>query len=138
MRWRIAGVQANSEALHVYDLDGLCFSVLICNDFWATPRSTCGYIPLLVQEAQDLGASVIFHAISCSGETDSNRREILKEWHVANHRTWAMRIGISVVAADRPGTLGSLVDCGIIGPDGNYIVRVPNEGERLFVGEIAA
>lgn len=123
--------------LHVYRLDGLCFAVLICNDLWTTPRSTRGRIPLLVQEAQDLGAAVIFHAISCSGETDPARRAILLDWHVAHHRTWAMRIGITIVAANQPRTLGSLVHCGIVGPDGSYVVRVPNEGEHLFVGEIS-
>ena len=138
----LAGREADTfepgQRLRVYEVEGLRFAVLICNDFWATPRSTRGRIPLLVQEAQDLGATVIFHAISCSGETDPGKREILKDWHVAHHRTWAMRIGISVVAADQPGTLGSLVHCGIVGPDGNYTVRVPNEGEHLFVGEVAA
>lgn len=123
--------------LRAFELDGLCFAVLICNDFWATPRSTRGRIPLLVQEAQDLGASVIFHAISCSGETDPGKREILMDWHVAHHRTWAMRIGITVVAANQPKVLGSLVHSGIVGPDGNYIVRVPNKGEQLFVGAIS-
>lgn len=122
--------------LRVYELDGLCFAVLICNDFWATPRSTRGRIPLLVQEAQDQGAQVIFHAISCSGETDPGKREILRDWHVAQHRTWAMRIGITVVAANQPKSLGSLVHSGIVGPDGNYVVRVPNEGEHLYVGEV--
>ena len=92
----------------------------------------------MVQEAQDLGATVVFHAISCSGEGDPGKREILREWHIAHHRTWAMRTGISVVAADQPGAMGSLVYSGVIGPDGHYSVRVPNEGEHLFVGEIAA
>lgn len=123
--------------LHVFELDGLCFAVLICNDFWATPRSTRGRIPLLVQVAQDLGASVVFHAISCSGETDPAKREILMDWHVAHHRTWAMRIGITVVAANQPKALGSLVHSGIIGPDGNYVIRVPNQGEQFFVAEIS-
>jgi predicted amidohydrolase len=90
-----------------------------------------------VQEAQDLGASVIFHAISCSGETDPAKREILMDWHAAHHRTWAMRIGITVVAANQPKALGSLVHCGIVGPDGNYVVRVPNHGEQFFVGDIS-
>jgi predicted amidohydrolase len=137
----LAGQEADrfepGRRLHAYELEGLRFAVLICNDFWATPRSTRGRIPLLVQEAQDLGASVVFHAISCSGETDPHKREILKEWHVAHHRTWAMRIGTWVVAANQPKALGSLVHCGVIGPDGDYVVRVPNEGEHLFVGEIA-
>ncbi|NOZ22011.1 MAG: carbon-nitrogen hydrolase family protein [Planctomycetes bacterium] len=122
--------------LRVFDLDGLCFAVLICNDFWATPRSTHGTIPILPQMAQDLGASVIFHSISCSGEKDPAKRKILKDWHVANHRTWAMRIGITIVAANQPGPLGGPVNCGIIGPDGQYIVRTPNKGERFFLGEI--
>jgi predicted amidohydrolase len=123
--------------LRSFELDGLRFAVLVCNDFWATPRSTRGRIPLLVQEAQDLGASVIFHAISCSGETDPAKREILMDWHVAHHRTWAMRIGITVVAANQPKVLGSLVHCGIVGPDGNYLVRAPNRGEHFFVGNIS-
>jgi predicted amidohydrolase len=138
----LAGREADrfepGRRLHAYELDGLRFAVLICNDFWATPRSTRGRIPLLVQEAQDLGATVIFHAISCSGETDPAKREILRHWHVAHHRTWAMRIGISVVAADQPKALGSLVHSGIVGPDGNYVVRVPHQGEHLFVGQIGA
>jgi predicted amidohydrolase len=131
-----AAIYAPGQALRAFELDGLCFAVLICNDLWATPRSTRGRIPLLVQEAQDLGASVVFHAISCSGETDPAKREILMDWHVAHHRTWAMRIGITIVAANQPRALGSLVHCGIVGPDGNYVVRVPNKGEQLFVGEI--
>jgi len=74
--------------------------------------------------------------MSCSGEKDIAKRTILADWHVANHRTWAMRIGIAVVAADQPKQLGSLVNSGIIGMDGNYIVKAPNLGEHFFVGEI--
>jgi hypothetical protein len=59
------------------------------------------------------------------------------DWHVAHHRTWAMRIGITVVAANQPSALGSLVHCGIVGPDGSYLVRVPNEGEQFFIGNIS-
>jgi predicted amidohydrolase len=124
------------QELRAFELGGLAFAVLICNDLWATPRSTRGRIPLLVHEAQDLGAAVVFHAISCSGETDPAKREILMDWHVAHHRTWAMRIGITIVAANQPRALGSLVHCGIIGPDGNYIEGVPNDGEHFFVGDI--
>ena len=131
-----AATYTPGQRLRAFELDGLRFAVLICNDLWATPRSTRGRVPLLVQEAQDLGAAVVFHAISCSGETDPARREILMDWHVAHHRTWAMRIGITIVAANQPRALGSLVHCGIVGPDGSYVVRVPNDGERFFVGEV--
>ena len=137
----LAGSEASTyragQALRTFELDDLRFAVLICNDLWATPRSTRGWVPLLVQEAQDLGASVVFHAISCSGETDPHKREILKAWHVAHHRTWAMRIGITIVAANQPRSLGSLVHSGIVGPDGDYVVRVPARGEHLFVGEVS-
>ena len=136
----LAGPEQNKfepgSKLRVFDLEGICFAVLICNDFWATPQSTHGRIPLLVQDAQNMGASIIFHSMSCSGEKDIAKRTILADWHVANHRTWAMRIGIAVVAADQPKQLGSLVNSGIIGMDGNYIVKAPNLGEHFFVGEI--
>ena len=122
--------------LKVFNLDGLCFAVLICNDFWATPRSTRGTIPLLPQAAQDLGAHVIFHAIACNTGAPPAGVAILKSWHVANHRTWAYRIGITIVAANPPGQTGSHVNCGIIGPDGQYIARLPNKGQRLFVGDV--
>jgi len=103
-----ASIYEPGKELRTFELDGLCFAVLICNDLWATPRSTRGWISLLVQEAQDLGAAVVFHAISCSGETDPAKREILMDWHVAHHRTWAMRIGITIVAANQSRALGSL------------------------------
>ena len=48
-----------------------------------------------------------------------------------------MHVWITVVAANQSKALGSLVHSGIIGPDGNYVVRVPNQGERLFVGDIS-
>ena len=124
--------------LKVFKLDGLCFAALICNDLWATPASSHGTVPLLVQQAQDMGASIIFHSIACSGETNPDKGRILKDWAVANHQTWAMRIGITIVAADQPGELGSLVNSGIIGPEGEYITQVPNKGEHLFVAEIPA
>jgi predicted amidohydrolase len=118
--------------LRTFDWKGVRFSVLICNDLWATPGYTVIPNPYLPWKLKQLGAQVLFHAVN-SGHHQRNRA-----FHESSVDLWAYALRMPIVEvnaledSDKPINASS----GLVGPDGTRTLVVPDTGERFFTCDI--
>ncbi|KPK85745.1 MAG: hypothetical protein AMJ81_02955 [Phycisphaerae bacterium SM23_33] len=125
-RWSAPG-----ERLRVFRDRGLAFGCLICNDLWVTPGTGVPRDPRLTYQLARRGAEVIFHSVH-SGQ---DRRYI--PFHESNLALRARegKLFIAVAnAAARPA-----VNCasGVVGPDGQWLIRCRRRGRQFAVTDIA-
>lgn len=123
--------------LSTFQFGGVTIAGLVCNDLWATPGHTPGSDPYLVREVVRLGAKVIFHAVN-GGRATGRRWDMLWNFHEANLRVRAAQFQVPIVTVDNaaPLTLPCSAPGGVVGPDGEWRVRAPRQGEHLFVAEV--
>ena len=123
--------------LRTFDLCGTCVGALICNDLWANPGCTPQDDPHLTQQLSRMGARVIFHAVN-GGRSGGPGSELAWQYHESNLRMRAMAGGVWIVTVDscHPTTLPCSAPSGIIDPLGEWVVRAPEQGEALFVGDV--
>lgn len=115
-------------SLRTFTWEGLCFGVLICNDLWATPGFTTIPNPYLPLQLKNLGAQVIFHAVSTAGPDVSYR-----DYHESNERLWAKALGIPIVTTNMTdGKSPSNCRPGVVLPGGEREVLVPEPGDHVF------
>lgn len=118
------------KELRVFDHEGLRFGMQICNDLWVTPG--CGPYPdpRLCYQLGQKGARVVFHAIN-SGSSQEHL-----PYHESNlalrARESKFHIATANAAKDHPVNASS----GVMGPDGQWIVTAPRDGEGIYAQEI--
>ena len=81
-----------------------------------------------------MGACVIFHSVK-SGQAEGEELQLNRQFHEANLRVRARggRQWIVVAnACDPNGRLESNASSGVVGPDGNWVVKVDPVGVRYF------
>lgn len=112
----------------VFQLDGLTFGCLICNDYWANPCCTTYPDIHLTQILAGLGAKVVFHAI-CSGGSG----ETCRAFHHENllMRARASRLYVVTANAGYPDREVNAFS-GIISPDGQWLRQADPQGEQYF------
>lgn len=115
-------------SLRTFAWNGIRFGVLICNDLWATPGSTTLANPYLPWQLKEMGAEVIFHAVS-TGHVPRYR-----PFHESSQELWAWSLGIPVVVANAIHDKTSPTNCrsGVVGMDGLRSHEVPEAGEQFF------
>lgn len=118
--------------LRTFTWRGIRFGALICNDFWATPGFTTKANPYLPWKLKQMGAQVIFHAIN------SGSNQQYRQFHESSVELWAKALKISVIEVNAAAPEGKQVNAtsGVVGPDGQRLVRADDEGERFFVYSI--
>lgn len=124
----------HSKPLEVFALESLRVGGLICNDLWANPEWTPMEDPHLTQRLAERGARVIFHSVN-SGSGEGEELELNRAFHETNLRLRARagRLWIVVAdAADPEGTRASQCPSGIVGPEGRWVLKVSDPGERFF------
>ncbi len=117
--------------LRTFTWNGICFGVLICNDFWATPGFTTIPNPYLPWQLKKKGAQVIFHHIN------SGTNQTYRAFHESSVNLWAKATGIFIVevnAADKNKKTNA--SSGLVGPQGNRQLIVPDIGEQFFTCKI--
>jgi len=119
------------EELRVFKHRDLTFGCLICNDLWVTPG--CGPYPdpRLAYQLGQQGAQVIFHSIH------SGSSAIHIPYHESNLVLRAMESRLYIVTANAADPKGPVnAPTGVVSPKGEWLVRVPPEGEHRFVHDI--
>lgn len=125
------------KPLRTFSFNGITIGGLICNDLWANPSCTPMPDPHLTQQLAKMGARILLHAVN-GGRSASERSRVWWQYHEANLRARAMagRVWIVVVDNCYPADLPCSTPCGIIDPDGDWIVRTKPMGEQLFAHTI--
>jgi len=125
-RWCVAG-----RTLRVFHDRGLAFGCLICNDLWVTPGTGATSDPRLTLRLARRGARVIFHSVFSGAQ----RRYI--PFHESNLALRAQAGGLYIAAANAV-VAGRAVNCatGIMGPDGEWVVRCRRRGRQFAVADI--
>lgn len=118
--------------LRTFTWRGIRFGALICNDFWATPGFTTKPNPYLPWKLKQMGAQIIFHAIN------SGSNQQYRQFHESSVELWAKALKIPVIEVNAAAPEGKQVNAtsGVVGPDGQRLLRTDDEGERFFVYKI--
>lgn len=123
-----------TRAMQTFQLNGIRIGGLICNDLWAHPEWTPMDDPHLTRQLAAKGVRVIFHAAN-AGFAEGQTLELNRQYHESNLRVRARADNLWIVtagAADPQGKLANQCGSGVVGPDGNWAVRVDPVGERFF------
>nr|MDO8113723.1 carbon-nitrogen hydrolase family protein [Candidatus Sigynarchaeota archaeon] len=126
-----------SLPLRAFTFHGVTIGGLICNDLWANPECTIGPDPHLTQQLAAMGAKIIFHAVN-GGRSSDSFMETIHNYHESNLRMRARAGKLWIVTVDNcfPFNMPCSAPCGVIDPSGNWAIKVPMQGEQLFVHDI--
>jgi predicted amidohydrolase len=123
-----------TRPLRTFLLHNLKIGALVCNDFWANPEWTPMDDPHLTQQLAKLGARIILQAVN-GGPGQGEENQLNRQYHEANLRMRARTAGVWVVVADNCGNRKDLLcsaPCGVINPEGKWVLKTPASGEQLF------
>jgi len=121
--------------LKTFTIKGVKVGGLICNDMWANPSCTPQPDTHLSQQLADMGASVVFHAVNGGRDGGAWSREVFWPFHESNLRIRAQAGKLWIVTADNcsPTNIPCSAPSGVLNPDGNWAVQLPDTGEQLAV-----
>ena len=124
--------------LRTFELCGVTVGGLVCNDMWANPQCTPMDDSHLSQTLSRMGARILFHAVNGGSRGDGDWARVARRYHEANLRMRAKAGKIWIVTADscEPVDQTCSSDSGILDPEGEWVLRVPPKGERLFAQTI--
>jgi len=124
--------------LRTFELGGITIGGLICNDMWGNPMCTPMPEAHLSQQLSRRGARVIFHAINGGRDGGEWSKDVHWPFHESNMRLRALAGRVWVVSADNcaPISIPCSAPSGVLGPDGNWAVRAPDQGQHVVVHTI--
>ena len=118
--------------LRLFEVSGLRFGVLICNDMWVTPGAGLYPDPRLCERLGRRGAALVFHAINSGGSPQ------YIPYHESNLSLRARASGLHIATANATLTRrGVNARSGVVGPDGSWLVSVPRRGEHFYVHDVS-
>lgn len=125
-----------SAPLRTFELGGVCFGCLICNDLWANPEWTEEEDPHLTRKLVQMGAKLVLQAVN-SGAVDTPYMKTVKQYHESNLaiRSKADHLYIVTVNSsyeDGPCSCSS----GVVAPGNGFVLKVPGTGERFFCTDL--
>jgi predicted amidohydrolase len=127
-----------TKPLRTFRLQDLTLGALVCNDFWANPEYTPMDDPHLTQQLAKLGARIILLAVN-GGPGQGEENELNRQYHEANLRMRARTARVWVIVADNCGNRKELfcsAPCGVISPEGKWVIKTPARGEQFFAYSI--
>ncbi len=121
--------------LRTFSIKGVTVGGLICNDMWANPSCTPQPDTHLSQQLADMGASVVFHAVNGGRDGGQWSRDVYWPFHETNLRIRARAGKLWIVTADNcsPTNIPCSAPSGVLNPDGNWAVQLPDTGEQVTV-----
>jgi predicted amidohydrolase len=123
-----------TKPLRIFRLHELTIGALVCNDFWANPEWTPMDDPHLTQQLAKLEARIILLAVN-GGPGQGEEIELTRQYHEANLRLRSRAAGVWVVVVDNCGDRKDLLcsaPCGVISPEGKWVLKTPARGEQFF------
>ncbi len=124
--WCIPG-----KELRTFELEGLKFGCLICNDLWVTPGAGPYIDPRLTLQLSRKEAEVIFHSVN------SGTRPRARPYHESNLELRAIEGEVYIVVANASAEPEVNCTSGIVSPEGVWIASVNRAGEGFFVEDVA-
>jgi predicted amidohydrolase len=103
------------------------FGCLICNDLWATPGYTTIPNPYPAWQLQKMGSRFILHSVNCGS------KGIARPYHESALSLWALALKIPIVtvnACPEQDPVNSM--SGVMGPQGEWLLSIPDSGEQYF------
>ena len=127
-----------SIPLRVFEFNGITIGGLLCNDMWGTPPCTPMPDPHLSQQLSGMGAKIIFHAVNGGRDPDEFSQIVVRGYHESNQRLRAIAGQVWIVTVDNAYPLDKPNSCmgGVIKPDGEYLIKIPVQGEEYFTTKI--
>jgi predicted amidohydrolase len=128
----------STRPLRTFEWNGVTVGGLICNDLWANPEWTPQDDPHLTQQLAAAGARVIFQSVN-SGLGQGESLDLNRHYHESNLRIRARAGKMWIVvadAADPEGRRPNQCPSGVVDPSGNWVLRLPEPGERFFTYSI--
>lgn len=82
-----------------------------------------------------MGAKIIFHAVNGDWDNSEFAQGVVKNYHESNLRMRARAGSLWIATVDNsyPESITGVSPGGLLGPDGNWIAKIPNHGEHYFV-----
>lgn len=122
--------------LRIFELEGVKFGCLICNDFWANPQWTEEPDPHFTRQLAEMGAKIILHAVN-SGFIDDDYMGVVKQFHESNLlvRANANDLWVATVNSAYDDYPCSSVS-GFVAPNGTFAMQAPSLGEQFFCMDI--
>ena len=110
---------------------------LICNDLWANPGCTPMPDTHLSQQLSEMGATIIFHAVN-GGRDGSAWSDVAWQYHESNLRMRAHAGQLWIVTVDNCAPIHHPCSApsGVLGPQGNWMIKTDSQGPEFFVYEI--
>ena len=124
-KWFAAG-----RTLRVFRERGLTFGCLICNDLWVTPGCGAQIDPRRTLELSRKGAAAIFHSVF----SGSKRRYL--PFHESNLALRAAEGKLFLAVANAAAAPAVNCSSGIMGPEGEWIIRCNRRGRQFAVANI--
>jgi predicted amidohydrolase len=109
----------------VFELEGVKFGVLICNDLWVTPGFSDGPDPHWSLKQARAGAQVIFHHIN----SGSDQR--YRAYHESNHFARAAEARCAIVAVNAFAPPEVNATSGVVGTDFGHQDALPRDREAI-------
>jgi predicted amidohydrolase len=121
-----------------FTFKGLRIGGLICNDLWANPMCTPMPDTHLTQQLVRMGAKIIFHAVNGGRDASEFSQVVFKRFHECNLRARAAAGKVWIATADNswPHDIPNSCYSGILNPQGQWVLKMPDQGEQLAVCEI--
>jgi predicted amidohydrolase len=122
-----------AKPLRSFEWEGATFGCLVCNDLWATPGYTTVANPYLAWQLAKLGCRFILHAVN------NGAKGRYRAYHEANLALWAFALKMPIVTVNAPPANGAVNSLsGVMGPDGEWLCQVPEEGSQYFSCDLHA
>jgi predicted amidohydrolase len=125
----------SARPLRTFQLKGITVGALICNDMWANPGCTPMPDPHLSQQLAEEGAKIIFHAVNGGRNGSEWSRKVYWPFHETNLRIRAQTGKLWIVTTDNchPTNIPCSAPSGVIKPDGNWAVKMPDRAKQMAV-----
>ena len=125
LKWCVRG-----KALRIFHDRGLAFGCLICNDLWVTPGMGALCDPRLTYRLARRGARAVFHSVY----SGSSRQYM--PFHESNLALRAQEGKLVIATANAAADPAVNCATGIMGPDGEWIVRCNRRGRQFAVADV--
>lgn len=124
----------SAQPLRLFDLGGVPVGGLICNDLWANPGCTPLPDTHLTHQLARMGARIVLHAVNGGRDGSEWSREVNWSFHESNLRMRARASHVWIVTVDNcyPIDIPCSAPSGVIDPSGDWVAKVPNQGEQFF------
>lgn len=127
--------RCKTKPLRTFSLKGITVGGAVCNDLFAHPMVTPMQDPHVAHQLAKMGARIIFHSVNGYRENSDFVLKVTKGYHDGNMQIRANGNKVWIVSVDNsyPLDIPCSTSCGVIDPDGKWVLKTEPVGEQFFV-----